>query len=118
MEAKELRIGNLVLHKEIVYTVLEISDEWLQLTNDQLNTRISDVKPIPLTEEWLLNLGFKKNGEWYKIDNFYIDSTNYNCGIENPKNIYNRLKCVGYVHQLQNLYFALKGEELTLKQNG
>ena len=117
MDAKELRIGNNIEHNGIVCEVLSIDDEWLQLDNDQLNTKIKDCKPIPITEEWLLKLGFKQNGEWYEIGNFYIDSTNYQCGIENPKNIYNRLKKVDYVHHLQNLYFALTGEELTLNKN-
>ena len=71
----------------------------------------SEYKPIPLTEEWLLKFGFDsmfsgagyhKNG--VEIGNnhngFYILATSYQ---------------IEFIHQLQNLYFALTGEELTIK---
>ena len=69
------------------------------------------IEPIPLTEEWLLKLGFKYflDTKIYAIDNFFIE--------KEPDNkiavMYDYLnKSVEYVHQLQNLYFALTGEEL------
>jgi len=72
-----------------------------------------NIEPIPLNEEWLLKFGFKKINGWddmimYLKDEVEIlDGTSfYNC-IDNK---------VEYVHQLQNLYFALSGEELTLKK--
>lgn len=60
------------------------------------------LKPIPLTEEWLKKLGFEKDGEVPKI--IIIDDYQ----------IYPNAK-VAYVHQIQNLYFALTGEELKAK---
>jgi hypothetical protein len=68
-------------------------------------------KPIPLTEEWLLKFGFDDLGTYgYGRGNFHI------CLHENefyfPIN--NRKVFIKHVHQLQNLYFALTGEELTI----
>ncbi len=65
-------------------------------------------KPIPLTEEWLLKLGAKKD----KIDNTY-----YLSELEIMLPNFFRYKTsmirrIEHVHQLQNLYFALTGEEL------
>ena len=70
MEAKQLRIGNLVLDPDgEVSTILSISaeskytDAKYYLENDY-NGHPDDLKPIALTEEWLLELGFEK----YRIE--------------------------------------------------
>jgi hypothetical protein len=72
-----------------------------------------DLKPIPLTEEWLVNFGFtfKSYGygieEWkqWNFDGFSLNGfTHSQTGVD-----------LKYVHQLQNFYFALFGQELTLK---
>jgi hypothetical protein len=76
-----------------------------------------EFEPIPLTEEWLIKFGFKLN----KLGNL-CKSSNYQKRWITFKKYQDRWylylthnpKC-DYVHQLQNLYFALTGEELTLK---
>lgn len=103
MKAKELRIGNLVKRNNIVVVCdfMSISDCY-QLPDEY--------EPIPLTEEWLVRFGWEKSGEWFYKDYYEINLN----GIFNPSDahytIHNDIK---YVHQLQNLYFALTGEELT-----
>jgi len=84
--------------------------------------QLEDLEPIPLTEEWLLKLGFKKNGEEYSITMMSLVFV-----IQPPKPmgewqtfyswIYDTFKfsVIKYVHELQNLYFALSGEELEIK---
>ena len=78
-------------------------------------------QPIPLTEEWLLKFGFKKLNDdtfYYtdvklKINQLKKGSTGYD------KYIYFKglpIKPIHSVHQLQNLYFALTGEELTISE--
>jgi hypothetical protein len=73
---------------------------------------IENYEPIPLTEEWLLNLGVE-----------YIDTVTfkgYKLDVGNMIIVYNNtvrlmgqpLEYIKYVHQFQNLYFALTGEEL------
>lgn len=85
------------------------------------------LKPIPLTEEWLLKFGFYTDNEgWYysldfdkNQDTFKICPL-YSNGI--PSGMFSVLNCMAcvkkiqFVHQLQNLYFALTGEELTINK--
>lgn len=120
MKETELRIGNWVRIKDVPTT-----NEWqvegignLQQVGGQLWS-IEELEPIPLTEEWLERFGFNqlsdvwefwKNSHWdlkqHKLENKWWL---YCCGEE--------VDCIriDYVHQLQNLYFALTGEELELK---
>jgi hypothetical protein len=103
VRANELRIGNWV---ETFEGVIQIQNGW---EIDEGN----ECQPIPLTEEWLLKFGFEysdlngDSGLW-KIPPFQIYGK-YN------QFIYDYRLDVNYVHQLQNLYFALTGEELTIK---
>ncbi len=114
MKSNELRIGN--------YTLLEMAhnpDSFHIITaNDifELNSDPQDdfYQPIPITEHWLIKLGFKQGIDknyWYNTkicfdsfgeDGYYL--TDERTGKESIK--------IKYVHQFQNLYFALIGEEL------
>jgi hypothetical protein len=113
MKAQELRIGNWFI--PTMFNGVELEErpisamEFLALSENP-----NWGKPIPLTEERLLKFGFEK------------DVTEYNtCWFLNHVYIWfvdgeyiNELDLpIKYVHQLQNLYFALKGEELTLKED-
>ena len=109
MRASELRIGNLVMVKGKITVMYSISNH---------NARdYSVIKPIPLSEEWLINFGFEN------IDTNVNGGDNY-WGLSRPDFILNRSfqsfqmntgVDLEHVHQLQNLYFALTGEELTIK---
>lgn len=115
MRAEELRIGNYVQYpSKAVYAVDVLYKTYAMLENWQ---------PIPLTEEWLRDFGFIskkkhpeifnltiKTGVWIKVK-FYSDC--YVCELICNSIIIS--SNVEYIHQLQNLYFALTGEELTLK---
>lgn len=78
--------------------------------------------PIPLTEEWLLRFGFKNlnnNPYWLSLihngTGIHI-GTNSNVELQfflGDGTVKTKLK-LNYVHQLQNLFFALTGEELTI----
>ena len=111
-----------------------------------------DIIPIPLTEQWLKDLGFNINKAWKEITLW--ESKGNKCSLSysngacvfsqtmkqgfdmkqtldilqksdaDPKigldNLYIPMKdnkvvlqSIKYVHQLQNLYFALTGNELT-----
>ena len=125
MKANELRIGNLVkwhdvskvleLHSEKntfdnVYIECEESFEW---------TEYNKLEPIPLTEEWLLKLGFfKRNGEnRFELKNIGVVLLENNCCVDmydSYNEIISSLTLIQYVHQLQNLYFGLTGAELTV----
>ena len=131
MKANELRIYNYVL-AEVGLPSLNIH---CILANDivDISKGFVNVSPIPLTEEWLLKFGFdnidttniyvksmhKIGAEKLKSLAVYIDENNYTVAIVD---YYTGVEKTGllhldykYVHQLQNLYFALTGEELTVK---
>lgn len=118
MKANELRLGNWV-KVEFDYEVVKAINEttlWCALGGKgegcmQLH---SDVSPIFLDERWLLKLGFVSNAyqDRYELKNVHIECNKTNGFLE----LY-YLKTgidIKYVHQLQNLYFALTGEELTI----
>ena len=71
-------------------------------------------EPIELTEEWLIKFGHESSfiPDLYEIGklSFYIDDGI--CWID----VFGDSIEIKYVHQLQNLYFALTGKELTIKE--
>lgn len=110
MKANELRIGNLYsqfghIHEASWVTI----EKLLQAPKEQIWC-----KPIPLTEQWLLDFGFKKEDNNYFIEDWRLH-------LNSPYNYDGFLLCDGYsvivdietVHKLQNLYFALTNKELT-----
>ena len=115
MKANELRIGN---------WFIEYNDPQ-EFDGDFYH--LSDIKFIELTEEWLLKFGFefyeteKANNYKYSIWRFTFVTNGKTKG-KKYANIFNaltfkELNLITYVHQLQNLHFALTGEELTIKQS-
>lgn len=114
MKANELRIGNLI-NKWILgeYVPYKVDIDCLENIGD---TNF-DVQPIVLTEEWLLK--FKFRGQFY----FYHD--NFCCKLEKltkgwearfivAPNVSRILTHINYVHELQNLYYCLTGQELEI----
>jgi hypothetical protein len=121
MKANELRLNNYVYDNE--------SQDVIQIERGEHIEYISLYDPIPLTEEWLLKFGFEICGynqlSWRHtehIKNFELDGINW-ADADYPEyqfliyNIGNDIFRIHYVHQLQNLYFALTGEELKLKED-
>jgi len=117
MKAEHLRIGNWVeIKDQEVKTYAQIEGIGnLQHVAGQLWS-IEELEPIPLTEEWLTRFGFEFNGycSFWKSD---IELTKDVGDIHySVFNVYgyslHRDGIIQYVHQLQNLYHALTGEEL------
>jgi hypothetical protein len=106
MKATELRVGNYFQWIKIASMGIGVD----VITKDNHYTYEDFKEPIPLTEEWLLKFGFEysdlngDSGLW-KIPPFQIYGK-YN------QFIYDYRLDVNYVHSLQNLYYALTGEEL------
>ena len=115
MDNKELRIGNWVFDLEE-----KENTEVIQWTFE--SDYFTSLEPIPLTEEWLIRFEEVEKAPYDDdIKDYYLIKR---CGFfdiiyEDDDNIYidfgDALKKVKYLHQLQNLYFALTNEELTIK---
>jgi hypothetical protein len=116
MEARELRISNLVYSNGEVVQIVQIERRYKEVyrINDVDNNQA--LKPIPLTEEWLLKFGFKWKNHSLNNDKIRIYSFkgngDYSAHFTMGSNLIDiELK---YVHQLQNLVYALTGKELEL----
>lgn len=123
MKKEELMYGNKLLFLNEVVTFSHISQIredgifWIKTIESKIDSKSFHFKPIPITEEWLLKFGFvqsqdidtifglKLNDFWY-INEFQIRN-NFNSILLDFE--------LKYVHQLQNLYFALTGTHLKLK---
>lgn len=118
MNAQELRIGNLVWVEGGELTVH--AEDILNIANHTVNSE--KVIGIPLTAEWLerfdvymipprgLKYGFQKSI-------YYVEFSGDSLGWRMLDREYHWIgsEYIRYVHQLQNLYFALTSEELILK---
>jgi len=124
MKVNELRIGNLVNVCDNDEILTGVFKSGVNFGEHGYCANIPGfIKPIPLTEEWLVKFGFKysKRAEvWYFGENpvtkDWMITIKWIDGEEYPFYENGHFK-VKYVHQLQNLYFALTGEDLELKQS-
>jgi hypothetical protein len=133
----ELRIGNSVFYNGdineigVITEIRQSFDPLIQYVGingrRDLYYRTKHIKPIPLTEEWLVKFGFEwsvrhqayKKARFVYVIDFYKEHPQYEnsaCFLNREHRSGDCLVCLEYVHQLQNLYFALTGQELTLKQ--
>ena len=129
MKAEELRIGNLVNFNDTIATVLELRENHARIeymrsdTGMRYSTLVEygRLEGVLITEEWLVKFGFKHKktdkANCYTLNFFslnfvndgrykgktFIRVANFNPDINNFL----------FIHQLQNLYFALTGQELT-----
>ena len=122
LQAKDLRVGNLIEN---------IHDQLITVTGfyirgfEEKKGLIENYRPIPLTEEWLVKLGFEitydedkcklfciKNKHIGTLDVIKIQVDDEIIAYVNDIRVIN----IDYVHQAQNIVFALTGEELTIKE--
>lgn len=138
MKPQESRIGNLVCYNGKVVKVEQITKRKIGYHTKPNETRMNyarlcEVEPIPITEELLLKIGFKKKRDGYlhysdhndefsiKFDLGYafieyanlcfnpedVTETNYGSSLEFPNTL--------HLHTLQNIWHLLTGKELEIK---
>ena len=124
-ELKETTCEVVGLDSDIDYPIWVKSNEGI--------TDFDYFEPLPLTEEWLLTFGFESTEyKWFETSYFtdiklVVEKIIISYNIESGRlSIYDdaedglypvyTAKKVEHVHQLQNLYYALTHQELTLKQ--
>lgn len=115
MKSTELRIGNFIYYSQSPeedqpYDVFKtnLNDIHSLQLNESTDLRYS---PIPLTEQWLIKLGFN-------FEDPYYNKGIYSCyrmyGEIKIANLHGFIANLKYVHELQNLFFALTRQELEL----
>lgn len=117
MEARELRIGNYVQFNSQLqgWIVDRVHKDYFDEGN------LSNVKEIPLSEEWLRRFGFEQSYD-------SLEDISTRVFVKKVFSIYlpeglgfvlywnkNKRRYIVYVHELQNLYFALMGVELVVE---
>jgi len=111
MKATELRIGN--------WAKRDVQPNGFQIDHHSFwscEREPENYTPIPLTEQWLKDFGFKQDTNWLIK---WSGELKFRMCVED-KNVWTYIYHDGYievdikyVHQLQNLYFALTKKELT-----
>ena len=130
MNKAELMIGNLIVYKDQVGVVESIGPDKLSLRSidekvDLITNTIDVVNNeecsgIPLSDEWVLALGLTADPENVIYDEHWYDfpDKRFRIKLDNPAPYKVELeyviilKMVSFVHELQNLYFIITGENL------
>ena len=132
--SKELRLGNYILgfyededgleeNEDVLFeaickvTSLDCSgflDFNIYVESDDCNVEVYEkFEGIELTEEWLLKFGFKRF-PWGLVKDNLLFKDDLKCSYLILQVANGFEVKVKYVHELQNLYFALTGSELTV----
>jgi len=143
MEAKHLRIGNHVTYidegdsSNVILTLIGMCLDdsiWVEWTwedgsNDNTDCNLEAIKGIRITEERLSEFGFKKDNKgnyWIDLQTHYLELmlSGYYCypvyaqvpEMSHEKEQRVSTNRIEFVHELQNLFFAISGVELEIKQ--
>lgn len=130
MDKNQFRLGNLIGfddYSDVTFEIIELTSEHLTGAGGKNDTWINayvSIVPIPITNEWLEKFGFVPQnesshlrylGQSYSqcIQLNHTDETTYHlyiCSKVEDQEVF--LGTINYVHELQNLYFSLTGEEI------
>jgi len=119
MKATEIKINNLVWilgEERKVETISNLparGDMYWVGTEGLIDVKMIHVRGIPLTEEKLLELGFEKVLDFFtKHAGSNVMSIYCFESFSRVQIVTQTICSIKYVHELQNLYFAITGEEL------
>lgn len=118
IQATDLRLGNLVMHEDTIFKIRAIGVNTITIQSPikvvEIDPDGDDVNPIPITAKF-----FKERG--YKHDYHHNDitiSSDYRVEFSLSKGYlidsYGLMVEINYIHELQNLYYALNKTELKL----
>ncbi len=141
IKTSELRIGNYLYADFAPVKVVEIDEYTFRAEEDEVFPDADECEPIPLTEDWLRRFGFEMrmiNGhlpEWYIMctpphyKREFALVFRFGMKKSSPKGVCDEQRWHAWmdsgdshsfniqsIHQLQNLYHALTGEELQIKE--
>jgi len=126
MAAHELRIGSKVLDGELIRTVTGIiqmaAAVQVCLDGEPESIPLLTLQPVPLSKELIEACWFEESEEgfWYEHTTatlypiyLMVINGNWDFSLTDPREVA-YWKRIYYMHQLQNLYFALNNEELEM----
>lgn len=135
MKPQELSIGNLVCYNGKVVKVEQVTKHKIGYHTKPNETRMNyarlcEIEPIPITEEWLTEIGFilPEHKEFYVMcringkDNSirltrYFNLWNAEIFASHPEVVMleHTIKGLRFVHELQNAYYLVAGKEMEIK---
>lgn len=131
MKANDLRIGNWIRYEDKLVQVVQLSSLMILCQRDEnqflVNHEPEIFQPIELTEDILIKIGFKKNIiygstiEYLPINNDLVsvfctkEKQNIKIQIVCENATETIVKYIKYIHQLQNAYYCLTGQELKVE---
>lgn len=129
LKTSELRLGNYIQVEGKICKIDGIQPHWVWFDNIS-SSNMDNIEPIPLDSDWLLKLGLISSGNerqlLFELPKFIQEKCQADSGYKksafffnNRHDINSYMDCqtrraVKYVHEIQNLVFALTGEELTI----
>lgn len=130
MTPNELRIGNYILVDGKIEELIGIRKSTVFFADGFQMFIAQGIEPIPLTVEWLVRFGFEcresstSKEYYYGLNGLTHDWLFSLVWLDRPDLINapdapfyrNGRHTLYFVHQLQNLYFALCGEELIIRK--
>ncbi|MEA1849182.1 hypothetical protein U9K52_09685 [Chryseobacterium sp. MHB01] len=120
MRYSDFRIGNLVLHATTVTKVVAIHEDGIVVKHSEkypsAKLTIQGIREIAVDESWFLKFGFAKVRDYpcFRIDGIQIEYDGSSS--EWKADLFSGRTSIKFVHQLQNLFFALTGKELTINK--
>ena len=136
LKCPDLRIGNYLKYNNKIVRVFELHPRYIGFDNEE-NFVVGDnpeyFEPIELTEEVLVKIGFEDRKGYFNYSRVFGDENNYCDSIHiyycpmlkhfrfthdkvkeedlQIMDLYN----IKYLHQLQNAYYCLTGQELNIE---
>ena len=126
MKIQDLRIGNIIRQVEYrngncdnLRKITGVNQEGyvnVKMIFDYANMRSHPIKwflPIEINEDWLIKLGFEKTDRFINKNYVLLLYTSKVC-LYHYSNLSDAKVTIKYVHQLQNLYYSLTNQELSI----
>ena len=133
MKKETLRIGNIINFDGLPHKVVEVLEDrlhicWTKADKEIFKVSYDEIEGIPIVEKWLV--GFKKDrygNPWICLETHYLELTvvgkyfypvyveSAEMSAETEQRV--SLNRIEFLHELQNLFYILRQEELTLNIN-
>ena len=131
MNPNNFMLNNYIEYDGRVFQIDSISKEFPTLNTSEFGIGVvdwSNIKPIAITKEWLLKLGFELNEDYGDIKYYQIPNQRYGFGVcfdhdelkfysfrgNNCTTLIYDMEFFQHIHHLQNLWLALTGEQLCI----
>lgn len=122
--SNELRLGNYVEFEGRIFQIHCLAQDMPFLNTDEFGVGVvsyGHINPISLTSATIQKCGFVNKGDWFYKADFILGFLTTEDNLQTEYKLSGavdqwKLLNIKFLHQLQNLYFALTGEELEINQ--